>query len=103
MVGHQAALQQGANFAAKAGCGNAAAFVPCLRSKTAAAVQAASPGTGAFTANIGGYPLPRAPLEAIASAAAPRGPGVGGADHAEQARKEPSLARVPPTAATHGK
>lgn len=103
MVGHQAALLQGATFAAKAGCSSAPAFVPCLRSKTAAAVQAASAGTGAFTANIGGHLMPRAPIEAIASGAAIRIPVMVGANHDEQRRNPLSITGFPATRATYEK
>jgi para-nitrobenzyl esterase len=77
--------------------------VPCLRSKTAAAVQAASAGTGAFTANIGGHLMPRAPIEAIASGAAIRIPVMVGANHDEQRRNPLSITGFPATRATYEK
>lgn len=103
IISHQAALLRGANLAAKAGCADPATFLTCLRSKPAAALQAASAGLGTFTANIGGAVLPKAPLEAIEAGDMERIPVIVGATHDEQRRNPIATTGFPATQESYEK
>ena len=103
IIGHEAALLQGARFAAKVGCSDPKAFASCLRSKPASTLLSASEGLGMFTANIGGSLMPRAPLEAIASGEMERLPVIVGANHDEQKRNPVQTTGFPATAQTYEK
>jgi para-nitrobenzyl esterase len=103
IISHQAALLQGASFAAKAGCVDAAAFVACLRSKPAAALQSASAGLGMFTSNVGGQVMPKAPMQAIAAGEMMRIPVIVGATHDEQRRNPLATTGFPAPQETYTK
>ncbi len=84
IISHEAALLQGAKFAAAAGCTDAKTFTSCLRAKPASTLLSASEGLGMFTANIGGNLMPKAPIEVIESGQMERIPVIVGANHDEQ-------------------
>jgi para-nitrobenzyl esterase len=97
IVTHQAALLQGANLAAKAGCTDPAAFVSCLRGKPPAELQKAAQGLGGFGANIGGHLMPKAPMQVIQAGEMTRIPVMVGATHDEQRRSPLATTGFPAT------
>jgi para-nitrobenzyl esterase len=103
IVSHQAALLQGANFSAKAGCTDPATFTSCLRSKPAAALQTASAGLGAFVSNVGGHVMPKAPMQVIESGEMQPIPVIVGATHDEQKRNPLATTGFPATEQSYEK
>jgi para-nitrobenzyl esterase len=103
IISHQTALSRGASFAAKAGCTDPATFASCLRSKPAAALQAATAGVGTFVANIGGSLIPKAPLQAIGSGEVAQVPVIVGVTHDEQRRNPIPTTGFPATEQTYEK
>ncbi|HTO98406.1 MAG TPA: carboxylesterase family protein [Myxococcales bacterium] len=83
IISHRAALLQGAQIAAKAGCADPASFTSCLRAASTANLLAASTGVGQITANVGGHLLPQHPLQAFASGELDEIPVIVGAQHDE--------------------
>lgn len=103
IISHQAALWQGANFAAKVGCTDSKTFASCLRSKPAQALLAAMPGLGMFTANIGGSLMPTAPITVIESGQMERIPVIVGSTHDEQRRNPIATTGFPATEQSYQK
>lgn len=103
IASHQAALLQGAKFAAKAGCADPEAFTSCLRSKSPSTLLLASEGLGMFTANIGGALMPTAPIDVIESGEMERIPVIVGANHDEQKHNPVETTGFPATEQSYQK
>jgi para-nitrobenzyl esterase len=103
IASHQAALLQGARFAVKAGCTDAAKFLTCLREKPAPALQAAVAGLGTFGSNVGGAVMPKAPMDVIASGEMRRIPVIVGATRDEQRRNPLATTGFPATEESYQK
>jgi para-nitrobenzyl esterase len=103
IISHEAALLQGAKFAAKAGCTDPKAFTSCLRSKAASDLLASSEGLGGFTSNIGGALMPVAPIAAIESGHVEHVPVIVGANHDEQKHNPVAETGFPATAESYQK
>ena len=84
IISHRAALLQGAQIAAKAGCTDAASFTSCLRAAPAATILTAATGVGLIGANVGGHLMPQHPIQAFLSGDFEEIPTVVGAVHDEQ-------------------
>lgn len=103
IVSHQAALIEGAKFAAKAGCTDAKKFGACLRSKLAAELLSASAGLDLSVANVGGSLMPTAPIDLIEAGELLRIPVIVGANHDEQKHNPVETTGFPATAETYDK
>jgi para-nitrobenzyl esterase len=101
IISHRAALLQGANIAAKAGCTDAASFTSCLRSTPTAILLTASTGVGQITANVGGHLMPRAPIDVISSGEMRDLPVIVGAQHDELRSAPLATTGFPATVASY--
>ena len=103
IISHQAALLQGAKFAAKAGCSDPTNFTSCLRSKPASTLFSASEGLGPFTSNVGGNLMSAPPIKVIESGEMERIPVIVGANHDEQKRNPLETTGFPASEQTYEK
>jgi len=103
ITSHQAALLQGASFAAKAGCTDSRTFTSCMRSKPTSTLLSASAGLSTFVPNVGGNLMPTAPIKVIESGEMERIPVMVGANHDEQKHNPVATTGFPATEQSYQK